>query len=168
MGERTAKRLNRRSFMAASLAAGTGIAVAARQQAEAKAPLTFTILHVNDLHSNFIGGGLIPLNALHLASHGKGVCLSGIVPVRLVLGSQHGVEALRHEVGQFHRVALRPRPLGKGFSGGMGQGVPAPVCDDRKDVHECLHEFETAEGSAQNSGMAGREMREYSKLRKPV
>ena len=55
MGESTAKRLNRRTFMAASLAAGTGIAVAAPQRAEAKAPLTFTILHVNDLHSNFIG-----------------------------------------------------------------------------------------------------------------
>ena len=57
MGVRTAKQLNRRAFMAASLAAGTGIAVAAPQRAEAKAkaPLTFTILYVNDLHSNFIG-----------------------------------------------------------------------------------------------------------------
>ena len=47
--------LSRRAFLAGSAAAGAAIFLPAQPAAAADGKKTFTILHTNDLHSNFIG-----------------------------------------------------------------------------------------------------------------
>lgn len=49
--------LSRRDFLAGAAAFGVSIAVPAKQAAAAEGKKTFTILHTNDMHSNFIGMG---------------------------------------------------------------------------------------------------------------
>ncbi len=55
MKNKTADGMNRRSFLATSVAAGAFIAMSEPLAAQTAGKKTFTILHTNDLHSNFIG-----------------------------------------------------------------------------------------------------------------
>ena len=55
MKSRTTMGLDRRTFMTASVAAGAALAVQRPAGAAASTGKTITILHLNDLHSNFIG-----------------------------------------------------------------------------------------------------------------
>ena len=55
MKSKTADGMNRRSFLATSVAAGAFIAMSEPLAAQTAGKKTFTILHTNDLHSNFIG-----------------------------------------------------------------------------------------------------------------
>ena len=53
----TPKTLSRRGLLAGSVAAGTLVVFHGEPAATADGKKTFTILHTNDLHSNFIGLG---------------------------------------------------------------------------------------------------------------
>ena len=55
MKNKTADGMNRRSFLATSVAAGAFISMSEPLAAQTAGKKTFTILHTNDLHSNFIG-----------------------------------------------------------------------------------------------------------------
>jgi 5'-nucleotidase len=52
---KTTEGIDRRSFLATSVVAGASVAVPGPLAASTKGKKTFTILHTNDLHSNFIG-----------------------------------------------------------------------------------------------------------------
>jgi 5'-nucleotidase/UDP-sugar diphosphatase len=55
MKNKTADGMNRRTFLATSVVAGATIAMSEPLVAQTTGKKTFTILHTNDLHSNFIG-----------------------------------------------------------------------------------------------------------------
>jgi len=55
MKNKTADGMNRRTFLATSVVAGATIAISEPLAAQTASKKTFTILHTNDLHSNFIG-----------------------------------------------------------------------------------------------------------------
>ena len=55
MRNKTADGMNRRTFLATSVVAGATIAISEPVAAQTAGKKTFTILHTNDLHSNFIG-----------------------------------------------------------------------------------------------------------------
>jgi 5'-nucleotidase / UDP-sugar diphosphatase len=55
MKNKTADGMNRRTFLATSVVAGATIAMSEPVAAQTAGKKTFTILHTNDLHSNFIG-----------------------------------------------------------------------------------------------------------------
>jgi len=55
MTNKTADRINRRTFLATSVVAGAMTAMSEPLVAQTKGKKTFTILHTNDLHSNLIG-----------------------------------------------------------------------------------------------------------------
>lgn len=55
MKSKSADEMNRRAFLATSIIAGATIALSEPLEAQTASKKTFTILHTNDLHSNFIG-----------------------------------------------------------------------------------------------------------------
>jgi 5'-nucleotidase/UDP-sugar diphosphatase len=55
MTTKTTEGIDRRSFLATSVVAGASVAMPGPLAASTKGKKTFTILHTNDLHSNFIG-----------------------------------------------------------------------------------------------------------------
>lgn len=55
MTNRISDRINRRAFLASSVVAGASVTLPKPLAAQADGKKTFTILHTNDLHSNFIG-----------------------------------------------------------------------------------------------------------------
>ncbi len=55
MKSKTAEGMDRRAFIVASVAAGATVAMPEPLAARTKGKKTFTVLHMNDLHSNFIG-----------------------------------------------------------------------------------------------------------------
>jgi len=55
MKKKSADGMNRRTFLATSVVAGATVAISEPLAAQAAGKKTFTILHTNDLHSNFIG-----------------------------------------------------------------------------------------------------------------
>lgn len=55
MTNRISTGINRRTFLATTAVAGASVAMPMPRSAQAQGKKTFTILHTNDLHSNFIG-----------------------------------------------------------------------------------------------------------------